>query len=504
MYNYKNRGEVSRFPSPISFSFSYIYYMSITLDIQPASNISVKTLNSASYFDTHSIVITPDNKIRLTKKPHKPFHRQENRDPLAYSHNCKNLKNDPYRESIVSIDSEYLVGESFDIEFDGTSFTPLSYKTPVPELPKKKKFTRKARNTMLQAAGALEKEGYKPQQFWMFTGTLPGNSEKACEGISRNSRNIVNRFKQHLRDRGFYLTLNSWEFQKRDKVRGFHRLTPALHLHFVVVVPDCSGYEWLENFLNQKWFDILDDISKNTPYNLYEIDEKLGGGSKKRDDDDVMKYGAKTVQCNKSPLAYLSKYMSKEASDQQCNIENFTKNRDIPIFYPSSWWSISHGVRDLIKKHTYSLSLRVAPEDSELVFEDIASFLTSLAIQPQSKVIHPDYPDYWCQCFFVPGDIYDDVKNILSGMCDEYKKQSGVLDKDSKQLTFDDTIVAWMHLPKNKHYLDEFLYYIPAYYRIGNASIDFTSSAIKSRLRKYYFSKIGNPDANKPLAIDGF
>jgi len=46
----------------------------------------------------------------------------------------------------------------------------------LPPLPRAKTFTRRARLRVLDAAGALEKEGYKPSDFWFFTGTLPGGN----------------------------------------------------------------------------------------------------------------------------------------------------------------------------------------------------------------------------------------------------------------------------------------------------------------------------------------
>ncbi len=210
----------------------------------------------------------------------------------------------------------------------------------------------------MSCAGALDKVGYKPEQFWFFTGTLPGSSDTACEALARYSRYAVNRLKQALRDKGLHLTFNTWEWQKRDSVRGKIALTPALHLHLVVVCPPDKDFSFLPDYLREKWFDVLDSISDQY-LSVYQIDKKLGGGQYSRTSKSVVDKCCRTIQCEKNPAAYLSKYVGKSSSKESQLIQNQCKANSLSLYYPSSWHLIQ--TARPLKKRLSQRKLQLSP-----------------------------------------------------------------------------------------------------------------------------------------------
>lgn len=133
----------------------------------------------------------------------------------------------------------------------------------LPSLPTKKQFTRRGRLAILDAGGALEREGIPSDNFYFVTCTLPGSTSRAMEMMSRFSRYSLNVLKQYLRDRyNVYLTLNCWEWQKRG----------ALHLHLIFVWDAASSPRKLDKIgenIREKWLDILGHIEKKTGVNMY-------------------------------------------------------------------------------------------------------------------------------------------------------------------------------------------------------------------------------------------
>jgi hypothetical protein len=455
----------------------FYYVMLSTSFCQSPSEIS-------NYFDSISLVLTPDNRIILSKKPHKQFHRyKDSGASLASSLNCKTSIQ--AEKEITNLSKSNI--QDIDCFYSENSFKPKKVKTDIPLLPTKKKFTRQARHKILAAAGSLEKAGYLPNQFIFFTGTLPGTSSRACEGLARYSRYLVNRLKQWLRDSGCYSTFNTWEFQKRSNVRGRYRLTPALHLHLVAVFPSDFDYSYIVDNINEKWFDILDDISSASPFDLYEDDVRLGGGSKSRFDKSVLDNCCKTIICEKSPAAYLSKYVGKTSSKESCDIEEYCRQYGIPLFYPSSWWSISNELRSLIEFSTASFLVRVNPFYSEQVFSEIADFVSSFSSLILKRVSPLDYPDYWYQSFYIPPDLYFEISEIIDSSFLGYQEKYSVSSPDAfippAYLLFGD----WLLLRDNRYWLSHFLSTIPLEYSSSfDSSTSLSFYSCSNYLRQYY------------------
>lgn len=272
-------------------------------------------------------------------------------------------------------------------------------------LPRKKRFTRSAKQTLLSAGGALEKEGFKPEDFYFFTGTLPGSTFEAMRELARYSGFALNRLKQSLRDDGIFLTLNSWEWQKRK----------ALHLHLIYVCPDAELGKKLQNKIKENWYDVLDDISKKSGHSLY---QKKGFAAYTRHSLPVQKYGTRTIRCESkpgsSPVAYLAKYLGKGFSSQSDN-EKSVKSSDFEqVFYPSSWWSISSKVRELIEKHSCSYVVRLPASlalDQLHEFSELLMPVAKLALPPWQN---PNYPEYIYRDLYIESAAYFDCAELFS------------------------------------------------------------------------------------------
>lgn len=271
-----------------------------------------------------------------------------------------------------------------------------------PSLPKKKNFTRGGKQTLLSGGGALEKEGYKPEDFYFMTGTLPGGTDYAKKQLAIHSGFIINRLKQFLRDYEIYLTLNCWENQKRG----------ALHLHLIYVCPDEKIGAKMQVELEQKWFDLLDEISKISGHNLYQ--QERGHHAWTRHDKQVKENCVKIIRCSgekgSSPVAYLAKYLGKGFTS---DIERCTK---VKSYFPTSWWSISNGVRDLIKEYSRCYSVRLP---ASLAFERFVEF--SEQIIPCAKLVlnpftHPLFPDYVYRDIYLESSDYLDIADYFASL----------------------------------------------------------------------------------------
>ncbi|KAI9746250.1 MAG: hypothetical protein M1835_002524, partial [Candelina submexicana] len=239
----------------------------------------------------------------------------------------------------VKTSSQAIELVDFGGHFGGEILAPgrvvAASKVSSPKTPRPKEFTRLARKKILDAGGALEKEGYKPDEFGFATFTLPGSTERGKEMMSVYSREFLNGMKQFLRRRKLYLTINTWEWQQRG----------ALHLHLIYVCTDPDLMRKLKYLLQEWWFDALDRVSKKSGVDMY----ARGGFTKSwnRHSRAVQENCCKIIQCEakpgSSPVAYLSKYVGKAAklpSKKEVTKDKKTSGGN-NVYYPSSWWSVS-------------------------------------------------------------------------------------------------------------------------------------------------------------------
>jgi hypothetical protein len=250
----------------------------------------------------------------------------------------------------------------------------------IPPLPRPTQFTRHARLKILDAAGALEKEGYQPGDFYFFTGTLPGSSPAACEYFARYSGKLLHAIKAQLLRLGLDISFNTWEWQMRKK----GNLVPALHLHLVTVCTDVELAAKLPQILEDTWFRLLIHYSAKSGVDFFEKHDKLGGGRWNRpqlkalsERKDNPLFTCKTIQCTKSVGAYLSKYVGKGSLSGDKDFQDRFKKHSIPLYYPSSWWSVSKAIRALIEKHSSSYSFISNMNQCMQAYHSLTSILES-------------------------------------------------------------------------------------------------------------------------------
>jgi hypothetical protein len=383
----------------------------------------------------------------------------------------------------------------------------------VPDLPRRKKFTATARLRILDAAGALEKAGYEPSDFYFFTGTLPGSTDLACQFFARNSRPFLDAFKGYLRKSfGLYLTFNCWEWQLREK---FH-LTPALHLHMIVVTKDESLGSKLPELLKEKWFQLLDYYSDKYAVDLYSKHPKLwspaekleGYGAWSREQLDILAKRVnnpcetcKTIRCEKSPAAYLSKYVGKGCLADDTDFQDRFANHNLPLYYPSSWWSISDEIRDLIECYTSRVGFRNTLDEClrayhllEEIMEDKEFDLCELNLPvfiPSWSAESRLYRNFYCK-----NEAFDKCKEmmpIFNGSAAGYSSESpageaSVVFSNAPYPHIDtpiDAIKNFFCSPRNYSKMQSLMSSLPFYYRASSVGdIDWSSKVVIFNAKK--------------------
>lgn len=361
-------------------------------------------------------------------------------------------------------------------------------KNQLPALPKPKVFTRRGREAVREAGGALEKSGYLPETFVFATLTLPGGSDKACEAFARLTRENLNHLKQWLRDQGLYLTINSWEWQKRG----------ALHLHLIVVVPDQLQRQRLIETIQQKWFDILDKAERKYGVNLY---EKKDGTSWHRHSKAVTEHCCKIIQCESrpgsSPVAYLSKYLSKSTVPHKITQFNCKK------YYPSSWWSISKEVRKLIAEHTISLGVTLNESIALECFHDISKMFGGIA-RLSLPLFSPAFAKHnTYQSMYLKIDTLNEYSEYIEALKSIFGEIEQVKPDTGSRIKSLDAAIAYLRAPRNHLVAEKFTESLRAYKPDYDAAIqviyplpheDCKTKYYKTALQAFNFlQKIFNP-----------
>lgn len=455
-------------------------------------------------FATLSAILTPNNRLHLSVKPIVKYHRQGKARSAGIPTGC----------NICTTD--YKTGEIYS-DFDQASFAGAGEErarpgylaslsncakdeTPGevgenrhPPLPPKKVFTRRGSETIQNAASALMKSGYEPRDFYFFTGTLPGSSLSACEMFSRYSRQFLDSLKKSLRRLGLYLTFNCWEWQLRNK----RNLVPALHLHLVVVCQDEELAAQLPDFLKTRWFELLDYYSEKSGVSLYEKHEKLGGGEWTKEDLEKLSTRAKnplqtckTIRCEKSPANYLSKYVSKGCLASDETFQKRFKGGKIPLFYPSSWWSISDHLRKLVKEYTHPFSVHMPLKVCRQKFDELSEFFSDCANLILNKFSPSFAPDCQYQSIYIHGEKYQEISDLLYEIFNRYSDEFNTrFDESSgyaKLPVLKDVALDWLFLPKNYNLYLKFMSQLPYYQTSGD--VDLTSDYMKQKAAEFVSS----------------
>lgn len=357
-------------------------------------------------------------------------------------------------------------------------------------LPRKKIFTRKARETLLDAAGALEKSGIPYDSFYFFTGTLPGSTLQACETFSRYSRYLLNVLKTYLRKVcGIKYTFNTWEWQLRKKAN----LTPALHLHLVAVCQDEQMGLLLPDILKSEWLRLLDAISHKSGVDLYARAEKLGGGRWSRQQIEANEHTCKTIRCSKSPAAYLSKYVSKGCLSSDKDFQARFKKGKLPLFYPSSWWSISDSLRGLIKTYTHHYQFQATSVGQCYdAYHNFSSILESPDFSLCQLILQPFIPPWDSNRMYQNFYAADSEKySMIVDLASSYDgRKSPIFSNHCSQPSFLSQVVDWFKLPKNIYHFNRLLRSVPFYARKGDI---WDNPEVIRNAKKIYLDICNNP-----------
>jgi hypothetical protein len=247
-----------------------------------------------------------------------------------------------------------------------------------------KKFTKLARQRILEGGAAMAiKYG---NDIIMGTFTFPGRTEKIKQVSARYSRVIVNRLTQVIRDYAKYHGIEidyigSWEFHEND----------FLHLHLAFGFSCFVRHRRrLEELMRDAWFRILDDMGTTQPLNgddgiisypgvdMYErSDEAINTEGREgiayikswKDHTDYLRYKGHTVRfekCTKNPAGYVSKYISKQASNPE-NPDN--------AYCPKSWWCMSKGLLEMAKAGAIEFTIPIAGNDEREIIGYAQQFI---------------------------------------------------------------------------------------------------------------------------------
>lgn len=210
--------------------------------------------------------------------------------------------------------------------------------TPSDEIPKTRRqlgsFSLDARRKLLRAGGALARYDSSPVHCVFLTGTLPGGLHSAFRVMADQSARIVHRLKKWLAKRysAHNFSFYCWELQKRG----------ALHLHYLVYVPDDDARKRILSEFRDFWIDLLKSLSDETGVDLF---ERANGGTHRGDTQYVQAYAQ---ECYKSVAAYMAKYIGKQAGKYSLE------------YAPKRWSGVSRPLGALIEEFT-SVSTKVVP-----------------------------------------------------------------------------------------------------------------------------------------------
>lgn len=205
-------------------------------------------------------------------------------------------------------------------------------------------FSKSGRHKILEAGGAIEKEG-KQDDCLIVTVTIPGGGFRVCDAVARWSGYFANLMTQQVRNfdrkhpgkegRGYFYV---WELQKRG----------ALHMHWCLV-----GYpQSVAVAVKDAWYRALDVVGRKEGINLF----KSESGRNWRERPEKWQWDIQEIE--KSVAGYFAKYASKEAvGAKEKAVRGF--GGDARQVSPGRWYSISYSIRSWMESHSCSIDLVV-------------------------------------------------------------------------------------------------------------------------------------------------
>lgn len=224
--------------------------------------------------------------------------------------------------------------------------------------PRKTKFGNNARRRLLRAGASLGTLEGGNERCLFLTGTLPGSTQEACETIARYSSYIVDRLKTWLYDNGSSsYSMYVWERQKRG----------ALHLHYVAYIPPSEKGNRIYHGFKQFWYRLLCTVSQKSGVDLFA--RKKGGTW--RNSPKVIQ--AKSIWCQRSVAAYLSKYLGKRVNQE-------SHSDRASLTYPVRWFGVSRPLSALLKSQTFEKTyFTMSRREAEVYYTDLSAMLANVA-----------------------------------------------------------------------------------------------------------------------------
>lgn len=214
-------------------------------------------------------------------------------------------------------------------------------------------FSRLARRALISAGAALERR-FPKDEILFCTFTYPGSTREGYRAIAEWSGYVVHRLKAWVAKRcPSKLDFYCWEWQKRG----------ALHLHYVIHVPDPAAMKALEHGLKDEWIRLIDSVCLKSGVDLW----KKSDGSSWSGYKSVVRVAVERVK--KSVARYLAKYLSKAESKGG---EGYSDE-----YYPSRWYGISRALRDMVEdmSRSYEMSGIRTVRDAILICQKVSEKL---------------------------------------------------------------------------------------------------------------------------------
>ena len=188
--------------------------------------------------------------------------------------------------------------------------------------PRRWSLSRNGRNQILRAGACFDK-GLETERL-LLTGTLPGSTIASFKALAQNSTVITKRLTNWItRHEPQCNWMYAWEFQGRG----------ALHIHLVVECQiEASAY--FKAHFKDEWIKLLRDVSRESKTDLFAKTANYSHNPQRTQAD--------VTVCDREPSRYISKYISKKAT----NSKGFSR------FPPKTWYQISRNLLRRLRMRT--------------------------------------------------------------------------------------------------------------------------------------------------------
>ena len=198
----------------------------------------------------------------------------------------------------------------------------IKSKEATPLRPRRWALSRNGRNQILRAGACFSRT--QETERLLLTGTLPGSTLSALRVLAQNSTVITKRLTTWVtRHEKACKWMYVWEFQKRD----------ALHLHIIVECNEEASAYFKAHFKDE-WNKLLRDVSSESKTDLFAKTSHYSHSPEKTQAD--------VTVCDREPSRYISKYLSKKAT----NSIGFRR------FPPKTWYQISRSLLAELRMRT--------------------------------------------------------------------------------------------------------------------------------------------------------